>query len=139
MRSSLRPRNSSTSSFSGSPVPKIDEEIDPIEANFEFSSTNTRSKKTALVGGTKRAEIFFPLIDSLTRNESSFNSSTSSQGSSAVKPGKNSIFDLTTKNKKTSEKLTNEAQLNLSCSMNDQRESRLFSRESQRMVIEIYL
>ena len=31
LRGELRPRNSSTSSFSGSPVPKIEEEIDSID------------------------------------------------------------------------------------------------------------
>ncbi len=129
LRSSLRPRNSSTSSFSGSPVPKIDEEIDPIDLSFEYSN-----KKQSALGATKQRELFFPLIDILARNESSLNSSSSSQGSSAVKPGNNFNFDLTSKNTNQNnlKKISNENQSNLSLSLNDRN---LLNRTSHILVI----
>lgn len=65
LRSDLRPRNSSASSFSGSPVAKIEEEIDPID-------------------DLGKTDMFFSIPSHVTSSRSDESSFLSSQSSAAV-------------------------------------------------------
>ena len=79
LRNDLRQRNSSASSFSGSPVSKIDEEIDPIN-EFEFQTKINKS------------DLFFSISTHIApkrNHESPFNSLLLSKSSAPCKIDKN--------------------------------------------------